>query len=96
MEDSDIRINITLRLETALSRQQTQTIMQNLSVVDGIGALRLVDATGRLIRISFDPYRISARDILKWFAQQAIKAELLAPPTNDSVTAPNSTLQPSH
>ena len=96
MEDSDIRINITLRLETTLSRQQTQKIMQNLSVVDGVGALRLADASCRLIRISFDPYRISARDILKWFAQQAIKAELLAPLTNEPAPAPNPTLQPNH
>ncbi len=93
MEDSDIRINITLRLETALSRPQTQKIMQNLSQVDGISALRLADASGNLIRISFDPYRISARDILKWFAQQAIKAELLAPLSKEPPAAPNPTLQ---
>lgn len=95
MEDSAIRITITLRLETVLSRPQTQKIMQNLSAIDGICALRLADASGGLIRISFDPYRISARDILKWFAQQAIKAELLAPLPNEPSATPNTpTLHP--
>ncbi len=95
MEDSDIRINITLRLETVLSRSQTQQILQKLSVVDGISALRLADATGSQIRISFDPYRISARDILKWFAQQAIKAEVQTPLPKDALTPDNPALQPS-
>ena len=95
MEDSDIRITITLRLETTLTRPHTQKIMQNLSVVDGISALRLADASGSLIRISFDPYRVSARDILKWFAQQAIKAELLPPLSQEQHTTPNPTLHPS-
>lgn len=95
MEDSDIRITITLRLETALSRPQTQKIMQKLSAVDGISALRLADASGRLIRISFDPYCISARDVLKWCAQQAIKAELLPPLSQEPPATPNPTLHPS-
>lgn len=77
MDRSDIRIDITLRLDTARMQTETQQILHALSILDGIGAIRLADASGRLLRISFDPYRLSARDILKWFAQQTIKANLL-------------------
>lgn len=77
MERSDIRIDITLRLESTRAQSDIQQILRALSTLDGIGAMRLADASGRLLRISFDPYRISARDILKWFAQQTIKANLL-------------------
>lgn len=77
MDRSDIRIDITLRLDSVRAPAETQQILHTLSTLDGIGAMRLADASGRLLRISFDPYRLSARDILKWFAQQTIKANLL-------------------
>lgn len=77
MDRSDIRIDITLRLDSARSPAEIQQILLTLSTLDGIGAMRLGDASGKLLRISFDPYRLSARDILKWFAQQTIKANLL-------------------
>ena len=64
--------------------------------VDGVNALRFGDDTSNhLLRISFDPYRILARDILKWFAQQTIKAELLAPLSQEPPANSCSTLQPS-
>lgn len=85
MDSSDIRIDITLRIKTALSQVQIQNILQSLSTLDGIGPMRLPDASGAVVRISFDPYRLSARDILKWFAQQTIPADLL--PTDEA--APN-------
>lgn len=95
MESSDIRIDIMLRLETILPQSQRQQVLQNLNMVDGITHLRHTDATDSVLRISFDPYRISARDVLKWFAQQAIKAELLAPIAPGLPTPPVPTLRPS-
>lgn len=82
MDSSDIRVDITLRLKATLTPDQTQNILQALSALDGVGSMRLSDASGELLRISFDPYRLSARDILKWFAQQTIPADLL---NNDNV-----------
>ena len=76
MDSSDIRVDVTLRLKASLSQPQIQNILQGLSTLDGIGSMRLTDANGRLLRVSFDPYRLSARDILKWLAQQTIPAEL--------------------
>ena len=77
MDSSNIRVDIRLQLKATLSQAQTQNILQALSALDGIGSMRLSDASGALLRISFDPYRLSARDILKWFAQQTIPADLL-------------------
>lgn len=77
MDRSDIRIDITLRLDSPRAQIDIPHILRALSTLDGIGAMRLADTSGRLLRLSFDPYRISARDILKWFAQQTIKANLL-------------------
>lgn len=95
MESSDIRIDITLRVETILSQSQRQQVLQNLSRLDGIATLWHTDAPGCVLRIRFDPYCISARDILKWFAQQAIKAELLAPLAPGVPTQHGPTLRPS-
>lgn len=80
MDRSDIRIDITLRLESTRGPTDVTQILHALGTLDGVGAMRLADASGRLLRVSFDPYRLSARDILKWFAQQTIKANLLPTP----------------
>lgn len=87
MDRSDIRIDVTLRLDSPRAQTDIQQILRALRALDGIGAMRLADSSGRLLRISFDPYRLSARDILKWFAQQTIKANLLPAPSASLPTA---------
>jgi hypothetical protein len=91
MDRSDIRIDITLRLDSLRAQTDIPHILRALSTLDGIGAMRLADTSGRLLRLSFDPYRISARDILKWFAQQTIKANLLPAPNAALSTAESPT-----
>ncbi|WJW75826.1 hypothetical protein QVG61_01690 [Thiohalobacter sp. IOR34] len=73
MDDTDIRVDIRLRIANRLSDQETTRLSEGLANMDGVHAVQLDGASQ--LRVQFNPFLLSGRDILKWLAQHTIRAE---------------------
>lgn len=71
-------VGAVIRFRTCVEQQRLVQLAQALRDLDGITQAELSDHHP-LLRVDFDPYQISGKDILKWFALHAVSADIRPP-----------------